>query len=200
MPSALQGGKKNKNVIPRIICTTFSYVAHGDLPVHRHHKTNYNQFSMTKTAMFNSWERQKQEQLIQLTNSSDRYQTTLTLRLLLLQKMLLRWYRQLKMAPADQETQAAENVAWQAARNSECFSDLLPPPCPFALKKCACVSTHRQCNTLSTFSFHKLLWPAFLNLCAMKSTRKTLTFRQLSPGKDKEVTIFVSRCLQIPNL
>lgn len=61
--------------------------------------------------MFNSWERQKQEQLIQPMNSSNRYQTALILRLLLRQKMLLRRYRQLKMAPADQEALAAENVA-----------------------------------------------------------------------------------------
>lgn len=135
-------GKKEWCVVPRMICTTFSYVAHGDLLVHRHHRTNYNQFSMMKAAMFNSWERQKQEQLIQPTNGSDRYQTTLTLWLLLLQKMLLRWYRQLKMAPADQETLAAENVAWRAARNYECFPDLLSPSCPFALKKCVCVSIH----------------------------------------------------------
>ena len=60
--------------------------------------------------MFNSRERQKQVQLIQLMIGSDRYQTPLLLRLQLLQKMLLRWYRQLKMAPADQETLGAENV------------------------------------------------------------------------------------------
>lgn len=75
-----------------------------DLPVHRHHRTSYNQFNMTKAAVFNSWERQKQEQLIRPMNGSDRYQTRLILR-------PLRWYRQLKMAPADEETPAAADVA-----------------------------------------------------------------------------------------
>lgn len=42
------------------------------------------------------------------------------------------------MAPADQETQVAENVAWRAARNYECLSDLLSPSCPFVFKKCVC--------------------------------------------------------------
>lgn len=46
------------------------------------------------------------------------------------------------MAPADQEALAAENVAWQAARNYEYFSDLLSPSCAFALKKCVCVNIH----------------------------------------------------------
>lgn len=49
------GKKEEWSVVPRMVCTTFSYVAHGDLPAHGHHRTSYKQFSMIKAAVFNSW-------------------------------------------------------------------------------------------------------------------------------------------------
>lgn len=69
-------------------------------------RTNNNQFSMTKAAMFNTRERWKQEQLTGPVNGSDRYLTPPFLQLLCYRKC-----RPIKTFPADQETIAAENTA-----------------------------------------------------------------------------------------
>lgn len=121
-------GKKEWSVMPRTICTTFSYVAHRDL-----HPCTGTTGQITISL---AWQKQLCLALRKDGNknsSSNQWmiQTYLTppfLQLLLLQKMLLRWYRQLKTSPVDQETLTAESVA--TARNIHSFSHLLPL-CPW---------------------------------------------------------------------
>lgn len=92
-----------------------------------------------------------------------RYLTPPFLQLLLLQKMLLRWYRQLKTSPVDQETPTAESVA--TARNIHSFSHLLPL-CPWkrvCARACVCVFKHTH---IKQFYIHcpTSVYPIYSNL------------------------------------
>lgn len=94
--------------------TALPYIAHSDLPMHRHHGTNLKSIEHDQLCLTPGKFRNK-EQLIWSMSGPDRYQPTLFPRLLLLQKMLLEYNvvdvnRQLKTALADQQTLVAEDV------------------------------------------------------------------------------------------
>lgn len=154
-------GKKECSVMLRTICTTLSYVAHR----HLHPWTGTTgqitiSLAWQKQLCLTLGEKWKQEQRTRPVNGSDRYLTPPVLQLLLLPKMLLRWYRQLKTFPVDQETLAAENTAWQTARNRQFLSFVTPLP----LKVCVFMYTRIKQFYIHYFrSVYPIYWSLELN-------------------------------------
>lgn len=83
-------GIEGWSVVARKTPTALPYIARSDLPMDRHHKTNLKSIEHDQLCLTPGKFRNK-EQLIWSMSGLDRYQPTLILRLLFLQKMLLEY-------------------------------------------------------------------------------------------------------------